>query len=139
MAVDKILIDTNAYASFKRGDMKAVEIIRHSHFIGINTIVLGELLSGFAVGNRESLNRQELETFLKSSRVKILAVDHETAEHYAGIYKELRHKGRPIPTNDLWIAATAVQYNLAVFTYDEHFKAVNEIRSGNRLIDFITR
>ncbi len=138
MAIDKILIDTNAYASFKRGDMTAIEIIRYSHFIGINTIVLGELLSGFAVGNQESLNRQELETFLKSSRVKILAVDHETAEHYADIYKELRQKGKPIPTNDLWIAATAVQYNLAVFTYDEHFKVVNEIRIGNRLIDFIT-
>lgn len=138
MGIDKILIDTNAYASFKRGDMTAVEIIRYSHFIGINTIVLGELLSGFAVGNQESLNRQELEKFLKSPRVKILAVDHETAEHYADIYKELRQKGRPIPTNDLWIAATAVQYNLAVFTYDEHFKVVNEIRIGNRLIDFIT-
>lgn len=138
MGIDKILIDTNAYASFKRGDITAVEIIRYSHFIGINTIVLGELLSGFAVGNQESLNKQELETFLKSPRVKILAVDHETAEHYADIYKELRQKGRPIPTNDLWIAATAVQYNLAVFTYDEHFKVVNEIRIGNRLIDFIT-
>ncbi len=85
MGIDKILIDTNAYASFKRGDMTAVEIIRYSHFIGINSIVLGELLSGFAVGNQESLNRLELETFLKSPRVKILAVDHETAEHYADI------------------------------------------------------
>lgn len=59
MAVDNILIDTNAYASFKRGDMAAVEIIRSSPFIGINSTVLGELLSGFAVGNRESLNRAE--------------------------------------------------------------------------------
>jgi predicted nucleic acid-binding protein len=137
MAVDNILIDTNAYASFKRGDMAAVEIIRSSPFIGINSTVLGELLSGFAVGNRELLNRGELETFLQSSRVKIIAVDHETAEHYAKIYKELRQKGKPIPTNDLWIAATAVQYNLTVFTYDEHFKAVSGIRTGNRLIDFI--
>jgi tRNA(fMet)-specific endonuclease VapC len=137
MAVDNILIDTNAYASFKRGDIAAVEIIRSSPFIGINSTVLGELLSGFVVGNREPLNRRELKEFLQSSRVKIIAVDHETAEHYADIYKELRQKGRPIPTNDLWIAATAVQYNLTVFTYDEHFKAVSGIRTGNRLADFI--
>jgi tRNA(fMet)-specific endonuclease VapC len=137
MAVDSTIIDTNAYASFKRGAADAVEVIRHVPFIGINAVVLGELLAGFAVGARESSNKQELEQFLKSTRVKLLAVDDGTAERYAQIYKGLKHKGRPIPTNDMWIAATALQYNLAVFTYDQHFKAVNGLRVGNCLADFI--
>ncbi len=51
MVVDKILIDTNAYASFKRGNPESIEIIRYSPFIGLNAVVLGELLAGFAVGN----------------------------------------------------------------------------------------
>ena len=66
-----------------------------------------------------------------------MAVDSILIDTNADLYKELRQKGMPIPTNDLWIAATAVQYNLTVFTYDEHFKSVSGIRTGNRLVDFI--
>ena len=57
MAVRPILLDTNAYAAFKRNVLDAVEIIQHVALIGINTIVLGELLSGFALGNRNGSNR----------------------------------------------------------------------------------
>ncbi|MBF0390108.1 MAG: type II toxin-antitoxin system VapC family toxin [Desulfamplus sp.] len=117
MVVDKILIDTNAYASFKRGNPESIEVIRYSHFIGLNAVVLGELLAGFAVGNRESQNRLELEAFFKSPRIRFLTIDNETAGHYAGIYKALKQKGRPIPTNDLWIAATGT--GIALFQTDE--------------------
>ncbi|SLM28907.1 PilT protein-like [Desulfamplus magnetovallimortis] len=137
MAVDNILIDTNAYVLFKQGDSEVIEIIRYAPFIGLNAIVLGELLAGFAVGNRELHNRQELEGFLKSPRVNFFAIEHETTEYYAAIYKELRAKGRPVPTNDLWIAATALQYNLTVFTYDKYFKSIERVRTGKCLADFI--
>lgn len=137
MGVDKIFIDTNAYVAFKRGSPEAVEVIRHSPFIGINAVVFGELLAGFAVGNREVQNRQELEKFLKSPRVRFFVVDHETAKHYAVIYKKLKQKGRPVPTNDLWIASTAAQYNMTVFTYDKHFKNIDEISTGQCLADFV--
>ncbi|MBF0230966.1 MAG: type II toxin-antitoxin system VapC family toxin [Desulfamplus sp.] len=137
MEVADILIDTNAYASFKKGKPESIEIIRYSSFIGFNAVVLGELLAGFAVGNQESRNRLELEKFLKSPRVRFLTIDNETAKHYAAIYKELRQKGRPVPTNDLWIAATAMQYNLTVFTYDEHFKIIEGIRVAKSLTDLL--
>ena len=137
MAVDSILIDTNAYASFKRGNLEAIEVIRHTPFIAISATILGELLAGFVVGNRELRNRQELEQFFKSPRVKLFTIDHGTAEHYATIYKDLRQKGRPIPTNDLWIAATAVQHNLSIFTYDEHFETIDGVRTGKCLADFV--
>ena len=78
MVVRDILLDTNAYAAFKRGMPDAVEVIAHAPRIGINSIVLGELLSGFAVGTREAENRQELEQFLASERVRQLVVDAET-------------------------------------------------------------
>lgn len=136
MGVRNILLDTNAYSAFKRNAPEAIEIIRHAPLICIDSIVLGELLSGFAVGTREPLNRQELESFLASSRVRLVSVDERTAEHYAQVYKELKPKGRPI-TNDMWIAAGALQYGLAVFTYDAHFQVVDGLVAGNHLSDFV--
>ncbi|MCI0485966.1 MAG: type II toxin-antitoxin system VapC family toxin [Blastocatellia bacterium] len=137
MAVRDILLDTNAYAAFKRNAPEAVEIIRHAPLIGINSIVMGELLGGFAIGTREAANRQELNLFLDSVRVKLLPVDDRTAEYYAMVYRNLKDKGRPIPTNDMWIAATAFQHGLAVFSYDSHLRYVDGIIVGNLLSDFI--
>jgi len=137
VAVREILLDTNAYAAFKRNAPEAVEIIRHARLIGINSIVLGELLGGFAVGSREAFNKQELKLFLDSKRVKQFSVDDGTAEYYAMLYRNLRDKGRPIPTNDMWIVATAFQHSLAVFSYDSHFQNVEGIITGNLLSDFI--
>ena len=135
MAVAGILLDTNAYVAFKREAPGAVEIIRYVPSIAISSIVLGELLSGFAIGTREAVNRQELAQFLASDRVRVLAVDDGTADHYAAVYRMLRRKGKPIPTNDMWLAAAALQHDLAVFSYDDHFQAVDGILAGSRLVD----
>ena len=131
-----ILIDTNAYGAFKEGRPEAVAILRHAPLIGFSTVVLGELLGGFAAGAREASNREQLLAFLASERVRVYSVDSDTAESYARLYLSLRRKGTPIPTNDLWIAATARQHSLAVFTYDRHFREVEGVTAGNRLEDF---
>ena len=136
MAMRNILLDTNAYAAFKQGVPDAVEMIRHTSMIGVSSVVLGELLSGFALGSREAVNRQELNLFLDSPRVEVFSVDDRTAEYYAKIYQTLRNKGQPIPTNDMWIAATALQPGLTVFSYDRHFQAVDGLLVGTRLEDF---
>ena len=125
MAVTSILIDTNAYAAYKRGDPAAVEIFRHAERIGISTIVLGELLAGFAAGNRERRNREELQAFLDTPRIDIFATDQTTADYYARVYLGLRRRGRPIPSNDLWIAATALQHGMALFSRDKHFTEID--------------
>ena len=70
-------------------------------------------------------NRNELDQFLDSPRVYTIAIDDETAEFYAQIFSELRLKGRPIPSNDLWIAASALQHGLALASYDEHFSHIS--------------
>ena len=123
----QILLDTNAYTAFKRGEQSAIEVIRLAETIGLSTIVLGELLSGFSAGQREARNRSELAVFLESNRVFIIPVDDKTAEYYAHIYLSLRRKGNPIPTNDLWIAAAALQHGLTVFTYDKHFFEIDGV------------
>ena len=137
MGVRDVLLDTNAYVAFKRGTPAAVEVLTHVPRIGINSIVLGELLSGFAIGTRAEANRQELQQFLTSERVHQLVIDAETAAQYAIVYWELRRRGRPIPTNDMWIAASALQHGFAVFSDDRHFREVPDLHVGTRLDDFL--
>jgi tRNA(fMet)-specific endonuclease VapC len=120
----RILIDTNFYAAFKRNEAEAVNLLRKVEYIGVNTIILGELLAGFRCGSRERQNREELDQFLDSARVELISVDEESAEFYAQIFAELRQKGRPIPSNDLWLAASALQHGLALATYDDHFNQI---------------
>lgn len=133
--MNPILIDTNAYTSLRRGDPQAISIVQRAPFIAINSTVVGELLGGFKAGTREIQNRQDLESFLSSPRVALHPIDRGTAEQYAAIYAALRTAGSPIPTNDIWIAATAIQHSLRLFTFDNHFKAVQGLRAGASLAE----
>ena len=99
--------------------------------------MLGELYGGFACGMQEQRNIDELERFLASHRVHVLEANADTAHHYANIYRELRKKGCPIPTNDMWLAATARQYDLSMFSYDAHFRAIDELCVGSTVQDFL--
>lgn len=121
----RIIIDTNVYVAFKRDVQHVVEVLRRVDYIGINTVVLGELYSGFKGGSKETLNKQGLEQFLDTPRVHVIPMDEVTAEFYALVYSGMRRKGKPIPTNDMWIAASALQHGLALFTMDGHFSMVD--------------
>jgi tRNA(fMet)-specific endonuclease VapC len=124
MAVKKLLIDTNIYSLALKGDESIVEVLREIDEIGFSVISIGELLSGFRQGGMERKNRQELEQFLNSPRVVIYHIDQDTTEFYSQIVTNLRQIGKPIPTNDIWIAAVAFQNGLKLFTRDSHFQAV---------------
>ena len=119
--MSSLLLDTSAYIHFKRGKAAAIEALRQAPTILMPVVVLGELWAGFAVGSKQKLNRQELEAFLASARVSVVPTGAETAERYAVIYAYLRQNGRPIPTNDLWIAALAMEHGATLLTADAHF------------------
>ena len=120
----QLLIDTNIYSYALRGDDDVVEVLRKSEQIGISVISIGELLSGFKGGGREKKNREELEIFLDSPRVVVYPVDEDTSEFYVEIINNLREIGKPVPTNDVWIAAIAFQNGLKLYTKDIHFKTI---------------
>ena len=133
----KILLDTNGYVAFKRGNEEALHIVQKTSVIGFSVIVLGELLAGFSSGSKESTNRQELKAFLDSPRVILLTTSDATSEFYAKVFSGLKQKGKPIPTNDLWIAATALEHGHAIFTYDRHFKEIDGLLVGNKPSDLL--
>jgi tRNA(fMet)-specific endonuclease VapC len=127
METIRILIDTSAYIAFLRGHPGVKQVIQRADEINLNPMVLGELLAGFMKGKREARNREIMQEFMESPRVRLRAIDEETSERYAAIFNYLREKGTPITTNDLWIAATAMQFGLRVVTTDRHFQKVPQI------------
>jgi predicted nucleic acid-binding protein len=121
VGVRKVLIDTNVYSAFKRAEPTIVNAFQRLDFIGINVTVLAELYAGFKGGKKESRNRSELEDFMNTSRVHFIGHDRDTADFYAQVFNNLKERGTPIPTNDIWIAASALQNGLALFSLDNHF------------------
>ncbi len=127
MEKHKVMMDTSAYTAFLRGSLEIKEAVQQADEIVFNPVVLGELMAGFLMGRNEKRNRAILKDFLSSPRVIVVEIDEETSERYAVIVKSLRMKGTPIPTNDLWIAASAMQHGLKVLTTDKHYLEVPQI------------
>ena len=125
--MSRVLIDTSAYSAFFRGDPAAREALQSAETIFLNPVVLGELLAGFGRGRRRAKNEKELEEFLAAPRVDIVEIDAETSTRYAVILAGLWAAGTPIPTNDIWISASAMQHGLEVLTADAHFDAVPQV------------
>jgi predicted nucleic acid-binding protein len=121
------MIDTSAYSAFMRGHDGIKEALLEADAVAINPVILGELRAGFLRGVHRRKNEGELARFLASPRVFVVGIDEETAERYAIILDSLRTAGTPIPTNDVWIAASAMQHGLGVLTTDEHFARVRQV------------
>jgi tRNA(fMet)-specific endonuclease VapC len=136
LEVNGILIDTNAYIAFTQGLHDAVDVVRRSSRLVISSVVLGELRAGFAAGKQETANLQRLEKFLSLPGIEVTKVDETTAEFYGKLHADLRARGRPLPTNDIWIAASALQHGLWLFSFDRHFQSINALRLGTKLADF---
>lgn len=125
MAVNEYLIDTHIYSHAMRADPAVVSLLQRASRIAMSSISIGELLSGFKGGARERENRDELAEFLDTPRVSICRVSEDTAEFYAEILNGLRIAGTPIPTNDIWIAAQAMEHGLRLVSMDRHFASVS--------------
>ena len=90
-------------------------------------VVIAELRAGFLCGSRSERNEANLTRFLSGPRVDVLFPDDETTHHYARLFRQLRAQATPVPTNDLWAAALAVQHGLHLFARDRHFDHLPQI------------
>ncbi len=116
------LLDTNIIIDIFSGNSRIADRVNKLEQLFINTIVLGELFIGINRVNNKSKHLKKLETFLKLCTV--LDVDPDTSRYFGEIVAMLHRKGKPIPTNDVWIAASAMQHNLQLLTSDNHFKEI---------------
>ena len=121
----KVLLDTNAYSAWKRNNEAVLEIIHRSEHLFLSAIVAGELLFGFRIGSRSRKNYRELLAFLDSPYVTLLPITFESADRFSLIASSLRRKGRPLPTNDIWIAAHAMESGAYLLSFDTHFEQID--------------
>jgi tRNA(fMet)-specific endonuclease VapC len=121
----KVMLDTNAYSALMRGDPSVVDRVRKSEVVLMSAVVAGELLFGFRNGSRYAVNLEELETFLQNPYVEFIPVSWTTADRFSRVAIQLKQKGSPIPTNDIWIAAQAMETGADLISFDEHFKRVD--------------
>jgi tRNA(fMet)-specific endonuclease VapC len=123
----KILVDTNRYRDFCEGDKDALDVIQRARIVYLPFVALAELRAGFLCGTLARQNEKSLTLFLNSPRVRVLLVDEDTTHHFARIFAQLRLQGTPIPVNDTWIAALAVQHDLVLFSRDRHFDSLPQV------------
>jgi tRNA(fMet)-specific endonuclease VapC len=121
----KVLLDTNAYSALMRGQSSVSDRVRRSERVFLSTVVAGELLFGFRNGSRYTQNARQLEVFLQNPYVAFLPVSWTTADRFSRIALQLKQKGTPIPTNDIWIAAHAMETGADLISFDEHFKQID--------------
>ena len=125
--MSRYCLDTVAYSYFKRGEAKITGMLDRAEWVGVPVIVIGELCAGFAKGSRFQKNLDELDEFLAMPIVETLPVDRQIAEVFGEMIDALRRIGRPIPVNDVWIAATCARTGATLLTWDAHFRLIPRI------------
>ncbi len=121
----KVLLDTNAYSALVRGHREVVAHVRFAREALMSVIVVGELLQGFRQGDRFEQNTHRLERFLNTRFATLLPVTYATADRFSQIAASLRKRGKPIPSNDMWIAAHALENGAQLLSSDSHFGLID--------------
>lgn len=118
----RVCLDTSAYSRLMGGHAPLTRLLESADDVLIPATVLGELYAGFEMGSRREANRRQLGEFMALPGVEVIAVTADIAERYGILVSQLARQGTPIPTNDIWIAATTLETGARLVTYDSHFK-----------------
>ena len=121
-----MILDTNALSAVADGETSVVDQIGKAERIAVPVVVLGEYRFGIA----QSRHRASYESWLREwiAVVTVLNIDEETTHSYSAIGLELKKEGKPIPANDLWIAALCRQHSLPLLSRDRHFDVISGLR-----------
>ncbi len=123
--MSRVLVDTNAYSALMAGNGRVADELARNEVIVLSPIVIGELLEGFLLGNRADENRTILDRFREKPRTICVPITDTTAEWFAEIKRMLRKKGKPIPANDVWIAASCMEHGCRLLSFDAHFNEID--------------
>jgi tRNA(fMet)-specific endonuclease VapC len=122
--VPRVMLDTSAYSRFRSGDTRVRDLIAEADSVMVPAPVLGELHGAFELGSRARENRVALTEFLAEPFVQVIPVTETVARHYGRTFAGLRRAGTPIPANDIWIAACALDQGACLLTFDHDFDRV---------------
>lgn len=120
----RVCLDTNAYSRLMGGHVPLTQLLESCEEVLLSATVLGELHAGFELGSRRETNRSQLGEFLALPGVETIPVTTDIAERYGILISQLTRQGTPISTNDIWIAAAALETGSRLVTYDSHFRHV---------------
>jgi tRNA(fMet)-specific endonuclease VapC len=130
--MSKVLLDTNAYSAFLRGDQSVLGALAEAEFVYVPLFVIGELQYGFRGGKHLNRNLTELRAFMEKPTVHLWLATAETPQIYGEIMDRLKRAGTPIPINDVWIASAGIETGSKLITYDQHFHSVPGLRIWDR-------
>ena len=122
--VSKLVLDTSAYSHFRRGHEGVLDALARADRVLIPATVLGELEAGFELGTRSRENRRGLDDFLAESFVEAPDTTASVARHYGRVFASLKRDGTPLPVNDIWIAAAALDCGGTLLTFDRDFERI---------------
>ncbi len=125
MTGNKFLLDTNIITAWLKGDTSIASKIDKAKEVHIPIIVVGELYYGALYSTQVQKNINNIKSM--TSNYNVLQIDEETTIVYGNIKAILRKKGKPIPENDIWIAAIGQRFQLTIVTRDKHFKEIESI------------
>ncbi len=125
----KLAVDTNAVIAYREGISGACSLIEKADTIVLPVTVLGELLYGAANSARPQENERIVHKF--SAQCALIPIDQNIAVRYANVRLHLKKIGRPIPENDIWVAAICLEFDVTLLTLDNHFKYVNDLKVVN--------
>ncbi len=123
----KILIDSNRFLDFCEGQPDVVDVFEQADLLVIPFVVLAEIRVGGLTVKRGEAQVRILHELVQQPGVRVAHSTDTTAHHYASLYARLRKAGTPIPTNDLWIAALAIEHSLVFYSRDAHFDLIPTI------------
>lgn len=123
----RVALDTNRLTDLLGGDLHLGAWLEHCEVVYVPLIALAEIKAGFLAGSLQQNNEAQLNRMLAQPTSELLTPDRETAEQYARLWVQLRRAGKPMPTNNLWIAALALQHDLTLVTRDEHFRSLPQL------------
>ena len=119
-----LAIDTNVLIELFEHNYQLPDMFRRYDRIHLPATVIGEYRAGITDSQLGRMNSRKLADYLKHETVDAVPITDATAEVYAKVFNALKARGRPIPQNDMWIAASALEHGADILTYDEHFRAV---------------
>ena len=123
----RVALDTNRLTDLFQGDAALAEQLGSCEEIWVPLFVLAEIKAGFHGGAQQHRNEILLQKLLAKPTVGVLLPGRETAEHYARLFVQLKRAGTPVPDNDLWIAALALEHDLVLITRDRHFQRIPQL------------